>query len=190
MDSADLFEDLHSLEDSFYQEGYDAGAADGSRAGRIEGRVFGLEKGFEKFVALGRLSGQSKVWMQRLHTIGEEHSGENNVHAANAELPSLMENPRLRKHITTLRDLVDPDTYDTRNNEDAVADFDNRYKRAKAKVKVIEKIVGEDVRSLESVDDLARVSNTRPDLRISSEQAQEKNMEDFGRDLARATDSI
>lgn len=62
-------------------------------------------------------------------------------------LPPLPKNPRLEKHITTLLSLVDPLTLPTENTEDAVADFDDRLKKAAAKVKIIERIIGEDQQS-------------------------------------------
>ncbi|KAF2002626.1 hypothetical protein P154DRAFT_520750 [Amniculicola lignicola CBS 123094] len=58
-------------------------------------------------------------------------------------IPPLPPNPRLQKHISTLHALSDPPTFSTSNTEDSVADFDDRFKRAGAKVKVIERIVGE-----------------------------------------------
>ncbi|ORY09136.1 hypothetical protein BCR34DRAFT_568851 [Clohesyomyces aquaticus] len=58
-------------------------------------------------------------------------------------LPCLPENPRLQKHISTLHALTEPLTFSTLNTEDAVADFDERVKRAGAKVKIIERMVGE-----------------------------------------------
>src|SRR5882762_2032425 len=62
----DPFESVLDLEETYYQEGYDLGVADGSRAGQIEGRVFGIEKGFEKFAAMGMLHGRAAVWASRL----------------------------------------------------------------------------------------------------------------------------
>ncbi len=43
-----------------------------------------------------------------------------------------------------LHSLTDPLTFSTDNTEDAVADFDDRLKRAGAKAKVIERSIGED----------------------------------------------
>ena len=66
---SDPFDDLLSLEDKFYKEGYDLGVSDGERAGRVEGRLFGLEKGFEKYAAMGRLHGRAIIWAGRLPEI-------------------------------------------------------------------------------------------------------------------------
>jgi hypothetical protein len=57
-------------------------------------------------------------------------------------LPTLPANPRLDKHISTLYALTDSLTFDTANSEEAVADFDDRFKRAGAKAKIIERIIG------------------------------------------------
>lgn len=62
----DPFDSLLNLEETFYNEGYAAGVVDGERAGLVEGRIFGLEKGFEKYVRMGRLHGKAVVWAGRL----------------------------------------------------------------------------------------------------------------------------
>ena len=183
----DLFDDILGLEDRFYDEGYKLGVADGTQAGHIEGRLFGLEKGFEKYVSMGKLHGRTSVWASRLphsqelekhnvpHKKGslregvearpfspnpnnearfEKESGIGDLvdsgTAGRLPLPVLPNNPRLGKHIQTLYALVEPDSLSTQNNEDAVSDFDDRFKRAQGKVKIIEKLVGED--SLETAN--------------------------------------
>ena len=65
----DPFDSLLGLEDEFYNEGYKLGEADGQRAGHIEGRLFGLEKGFEKYLEMGKLHGRSIVWCSRLPSL-------------------------------------------------------------------------------------------------------------------------
>ncbi|KAK7565831.1 hypothetical protein IWX91DRAFT_334956, partial [Phyllosticta citricarpa] len=62
----DPFTHPQNLESIYYNEGFSLGRTDGTRAGRIEGRVFGLEKGFDKFFAMGRLGGRAGVWGARL----------------------------------------------------------------------------------------------------------------------------
>ena len=62
----DLFDSLLDLEEQYYNEGFQLGTADGTRAGHVEGRLFGLEKGFEKYLEMGRLQGRSVVWTDRL----------------------------------------------------------------------------------------------------------------------------
>lgn len=62
----DPFNSLLGLEDEYYNEGYTLGEADGQRAGHIEGRLFGLEKGFEKYLEMGKLHGRSIIWGSRL----------------------------------------------------------------------------------------------------------------------------
>ncbi|KAI9815003.1 MAG: hypothetical protein M1827_002846 [Pycnora praestabilis] len=175
----DPFESLLSLEDQFYDEGYQLGVADGYRAGRIEGRVFGLEKGFERYVAMGALHGKSAVWSGRLtkapkqreadpaplpaqhqqhkeqlssvhvggsRTVGDSGVGGESMAAEGAseqDVQALPDNPRLQRHIQTLHALTEPASLSTQNNEDAVSDFDDRLRRAGAKVKVIEKLIDE-----------------------------------------------
>ena len=129
----EIFEDVLNLEDQYFTEGYNLGVADGSRAGQIEGRIFGLQKGFEKFAEIGRLGGQSAVWDARLQIPGTKGT-----------LASLTGTERLKKHVQRLQTLTDRDTLPTENDEDAVSEFDDRLKDAKAKATLISKIVGED----------------------------------------------
>ncbi|KAJ4357886.1 uncharacterized protein N0V89_002463 [Didymosphaeria variabile] len=141
----DPFDFLLTLEDDLYTTAYAQGAADGSHAGRIEGRIFGLEKGFDKFAALGQLHGRAAVWGARLPSATTITTEKNDlVNGENeAALPTLSVNERLKKHIQMLHALTDPATFSTLNTEDAVADFDDRSKRGRAKAKIIERIVGE-----------------------------------------------
>lgn len=161
----DPFDDLLTLEDTLYTSAYQLGAQDGARAGRIEGRVFGLEKGFEKFSTLGALHGRAVVWGARIASskpkpkdegkvdtvsVTKEDDEQENKQLNNDEanqkhdiLPQLPPNPRLQKNIHTLHALTDPLTFSTLNTEDAVADYDDRTKRAAAKAKIIERSINE-----------------------------------------------
>lgn len=158
--AADPFDDILSLEEKFYDEGFQLGKADGEKAGRIEGRVFGLEKGFEKYVESGRLHGRSLVWISRSLHINNTMTNGMTVASKNEEklplptpsssgvdlcLPGLSTNARIEKHLKILYALTEPATLSTENSEDAVSDFDDRLKRAVGRVKMIERIVGEEV---------------------------------------------
>jgi hypothetical protein len=94
-------------------------------------------------------------------------------------LSPLAENGRLKKHIQMLHALTDPLTFSTLNTEDAVADFDDRFKRAGAKAKIVERIVGEagnasspDRESPEAAAGNIRVSG-------SNKKKGDNSMEDF-----------
>ncbi len=189
MKDEDPFSSLFELEETFYNEGYDLGVLDGKRVGLVEGRLTGLERGFEKYAAMGRINGKCGVWAGRLvqrslvhcneaeeeeeeeeqriigmlrqadaeeeqRTIGilrQADAGEDGKSSqpqrSNTHHPSLppfpSSNPRLAKHIRTLYALVEPASLPIENTEDAVSDFDDRFKRAEGKVKIIEKITGE-----------------------------------------------
>ena len=159
MDS-DPFDDLLGLEDKFYDEGFQLGRADGAKAGRIEGRAFGLEKGFEKYVESGRLHGRSIVWASRLaqsksivsdrreDSLGQDRD-QPTVSTRDGivkfqSLPELPHSPRLEKHLKVLYALTEPISLSTENSEEAVSDFDDRQKRAIGKMKIIERLVGEE----------------------------------------------
>ena len=159
----DPFEGLLELENTFYHEGYEVGVADGKRAGLVEGRVFGLEKGFEKFASMGRLSGKAVIWAGRLpaehardqvcddpqepRELRESRQNPSLWPAEKAShamvVPALADHLRLQKHIRTLYALVELGSLSTENTEEAVSDFDDRLKRAAGKMKMIEKFTGE-----------------------------------------------
>jgi hypothetical protein len=137
----DPFDSLLTLEDTLYTTAYTSGVSAGSRAGRIEGRVFGLEQGFEKFAALGELHGRSVVWGARALTTPTSKAETGNEES---KIPTFHPtSTRLVNNITLLHSLTDPETFSTENTEEAVADFDDRVRRAGAKAKVVERIVGE-----------------------------------------------
>jgi len=123
------------------------------KAGQIEGRTFGLEKGFEKYVESGILHGKSLVWANRVPQfqkgkyffISTSKTSES-LDDGNKPLSSLQpfpDNPRLAKHVKVLHALAESDTLSTENSEEAVSDFDDRFKRAQAKAKIIERMAGE-----------------------------------------------
>ncbi|KAF2405237.1 DUF1715-domain-containing protein [Trichodelitschia bisporula] len=171
----DLFDDILNLEDRYYEEGYQEGVQDGSRAGRIEGRVFGLEKAFEKFVAVGALHGQACVWAVQSSRVVSDSTA-----PASSQLEALPSNPRLERHITALYALSEPESLSTQNTEEAVSDFDDRYKRAISKAKVIENIIG--VRRSANVDAPEPTATRRESqpVRLAHVDPAAKNMEDFG----------
>ncbi|PLB44051.1 DUF1715 domain protein [Aspergillus steynii IBT 23096] len=160
-----LLESLLDLEEEFYQEGYDLGVSDGAKAGYTEGSVFAVEKGFEKFIELGRLYGKALVWAQRLadskpsnksdHGLTERDDSDApqraNGHEEQISLqPSIcreMSNfpssSRLAKNIDTLLELVDPASLPMQNTEEAVTDVDERLKGAIIKAKLIQRALGE-----------------------------------------------
>lgn len=169
----DPFDGLLDLEETFYKEGYDQGVADGKRAGLIEGRFFGLERGFEKYATMGQLYGRAVVWSTRLPPLQTKDEAENDHQvdlsksdeqldsgplqdvtekntqqptddvSESAVLPMLPGNLRLEKHVRTLYALAEASSLSTENTEDAVANFDDRLKRAEGKMKIIEKLTGE-----------------------------------------------
>ncbi|RDH29427.1 hypothetical protein BDQ94DRAFT_162127 [Aspergillus welwitschiae] len=162
MENNNLLESLLDLEEEFYQEGYDLGAADGAQAGYTEGSVFAVEKGFEKFLELGRLYGKALVWSQRLadsQLSGKaESDGQNNGAlesdhkqeelslldpAICKEMSSFSSSSRLAKNIEILLELVDPASLPMVNTEEAVNDVDERMKGAAVKAKLIQRALGE-----------------------------------------------
>ena len=218
----DPFDTLLNLEEHYYNEGYQQGIDDGSRAGRIEGRLFGLEKGFEKFAAMGKLHGKATIWTERLK-IGEESGTSRDPHGtsdagqtssvtvpedgnsgASGESPSgmladgdtdrtspralspLPNSERLGRHIRTLYALTEPATFSTQNDEESVADFDDRLKRAEAKARLVENIIGDKAarkRDEEMNDPVSRTASPgqRRNITLKREESRnDGNIEDFG----------
>ncbi|CCF39670.1 hypothetical protein CH063_10442 [Colletotrichum higginsianum] len=158
--SLDPFDDVLTLEDQFFAEGYRQGTEDGIQAGKIEGRSVGLAKGYEKFLESGRIHGRAVVWANRL-SLPQKGSPSTSSSAAAAaarpsdsssqqqqqpkpcSLPPLPPNARLEKNVTAAFALVEPDTLARENSDEAVNDFDDRLKRAQGKVKIIERMTGE-----------------------------------------------
>ncbi|KAL0942801.1 3-oxoacyl-(acyl-carrier-protein) reductase [Colletotrichum truncatum] len=147
------FDDVLNLEEQFFSEGYRQGTEDGILAGKIEGRSVGLAKGYEKFLESGRIHGKSVVWANRLSlpqktgvvtsSSDKEAQQQTPTELKTCSLPLLAPNARLEKNVTAAFALVEPDTLSTQNSDDAVNDFDDRFKRAQGKVKIIERMTGE-----------------------------------------------
>ena len=155
----DPLDSLLGLEEDFYQEGYDLGTADGAHAGLIEGKLFGVEKGYEKALALGRLHGRAVVWQMRCIEETEDNSAASRPSSratssakdgnglSVTDLPKIKANPRLRKHMDGLATLTNSSAISPHNDDQAVAEFDERLARAHAKAKLITSIIGEKLNS-------------------------------------------
>jgi hypothetical protein len=118
-----------------------------------------VEKGFEKFVEMGRLYGKALVWAQRLadsklsesldsseqplcQTVATDTlSLEPSICKGMPSLPS--HSARLVRNLETLLELVDPASLNMSNTEDAVNDVDERLKGAAVKAKLIQRAMGE-----------------------------------------------
>ncbi|KAJ6131039.1 hypothetical protein N7523_001499 [Penicillium sp. IBT 18751x] len=151
-----LLDSLLDLEEQFYNEGYELGAADGAKAGYTEGSVFAVEKGFEKFVEMGRLYGKALVWAQRLADSKSPKTSQQPLSQSvttdslslepsiSKDMPSLpSHSARLIRNLETLLELVDPASLDMTNTEEAVNDVDERLKGAAVKAKLIQRAMGE-----------------------------------------------
>jgi hypothetical protein len=162
----DPLDDLLNLEENYYQEGYRLGEADGTHAGLVEGKLFGVEKGFERAMDMGRLSGKAEVWRRRFTATTASSSHPTPMSSSSKPeisteqiptwpaldawtslsvngLPPLAANARLGKHIDNLLSTTDSASLSSANSDDAVAEFDEHLAKATAKAKVISNIIGE-----------------------------------------------
>jgi hypothetical protein len=149
----DDLDDLLELEDGFYQEGFDAGVADSEHAGLVEGKIFGIEKGYDKVLDLGRLHGRALVWQHRLKDnptdvilTGSHHEGMTASREATeawVAMESLPKNSRLDKNIQTLLALTAPSKLPTDNSDESVEQVEDALSKSKAKSKIISATTGE-----------------------------------------------
>ncbi|KAL6253181.1 hypothetical protein RBB50_000903 [Rhinocladiella similis] len=157
--ASDPFDEILELENDYYKEGYDAGVTDSRYAGMIEGKVFGIEKGYEKAIELGKLHGRALVWQSRLvqqpgadstQPIPQHESlkaprfpAAQKLDESVTALTHLSHTTRLRRHVDALQSVTDGTTVARDNSDEAVTEFDDRVTKASAKAKVIANIVGE-----------------------------------------------
>jgi hypothetical protein len=94
-------------------------------------------------------------------------------------LPPLPLTTRLTTHISLLHGLTDPLTFSTLNEEEAVADYDDRFKRASAKAKMIERIVGEKDGVEGEKEKGGASSKGSHSMKVMKEKKEEGNIEDF-----------
>lgn len=156
--SDDLFEDVLDVEDNFYQEGFDAGVADGQHAGLVEGKIFGIERGYDKALELGKLHGRALVWKRRQQSaassttsvtnaasvdLGQANLEDDTVSQALASLTALPKNTRLEKNIEALLALTDSTQVPTDNTDESVEKLEDLTAKATTKAKVIATTVGE-----------------------------------------------
>lgn len=138
---SNAFDKVLGLEEEFYEGGFRQGYEDGVKAGRIEGRTFGLENGFAKYVESGRIYGKSLIWANRSPRF--KKMDPTPTSETSPRLPQLPDNQRLVKHLKVLHAVSESASLSTENSEEAVSDFDDRLKRAQAKAKIIERMIGE-----------------------------------------------
>ena len=161
--SDEILDSVLDLEDASYQAGFDEGKADGAEAGYTEGKIFGIERGYQKALEMGKLHGRALMLNACLSdpnpipehaispsvvatddvTASESRPDDGNTASGMPSLPSLPENPRLKKHIETLLRLTDILTLSVENSDKAVDEFDDRMKKAIAKAKVIDKLIAD-----------------------------------------------
>lgn len=161
--SDDILDSVLDLEEASYQAGFDEGKADGAEAGSAKGIAMGIEKGYQKALEMGELHGRAKMLNACLTdpvprpgkaegqtavapSVASTHDPEredDETAPTLPHLPTLPANARLKKHVETLLKLSDPRTLATDNSDEAVAQFDDRMKKAVAKAKVIDKLIAE-----------------------------------------------
>lgn len=158
--SDNILDSVLNLEEVSYQAGFNEGEADGAKAGYAEGKIFGIEQGYQKGLEMGKLHGRALMLNASLSepnsmsegaigpclvnsTTSDSKARNDQFFSVMPDIPTLPENPRLKKHVETLLKLTDPDTLSVGNSDEAIDEFDDRMKKAKAKTKVIDKLIAE-----------------------------------------------
>lgn len=152
----DLLGDLLELEDGFYKEGFEAGVADSAYAGMLEGKIFGIEKGYDKALELGKLHGRGLVWQQRQRPdsqIKAESSSQtlsgspsatpSSLRDALSAMNSLPKSSRLEKNIESLVSLSEPKDVPNDNSDESVGQVEDAIAKSKAKAKMVAITAGE-----------------------------------------------
>ncbi|KAK6498037.1 hypothetical protein TWF506_004281 [Arthrobotrys conoides] len=181
----DLLDAVLNLEEDYYNLGHAEGSLAGATAGRLEGRAFGIEKGFEKYLALGIIKGRTKVWQSRTSPSLPSVSSSSSSSFDTQKI--IITNPRHLKHLELLQTLST--TPPIRNEEDDVEEVDDRIRRGKAKVKILENTLregvpvhedGEDGDAIEVEKDGSRAPRKlRSGVAISGATGLETEFEDF-----------
>lgn len=146
-DLATAFNSLLDLETHHYDLGHAAGLRDGLAAGGAEARLFGLEQAFARFGTMGALAARCCVWTARCESARSDDSDHKDTTASTAASttwPPLRAPARLAQHLTTLHALTDLRTLGATNEDADVGDFDERLRRAQAKARIIERLLGEE----------------------------------------------
>lgn len=174
---SDILDSVLELEEASYQIGFIEGEADGATAGYEEGKVFGIERGYQKGFEMGRIHGRAlmlNACLSEPNPMSEDVTGpspvkteppdrateDHQIASVMSNLPTLAENPRLKKHAETLLKLTNPNTLSVENSDNAVAEFDDRMKKAAAKAKVMSRSLPEPYNTIVSGD--SAETTTRP----------------------------
>ncbi|KAK6518927.1 hypothetical protein TWF281_003619 [Arthrobotrys megalospora] len=186
----DLLDAVLNLEEDYYTLGHAEGSLAGATAGRLEGRAFGIEKGFEKYLTLGIIKGRTKVWQARIPTSTSTSTSTSTPptsesSSTSTNLPQLcpLQNPRQIKHISLLQSLTTHPPI--RNEEDDVEEVDDRIRRGKAKVKILENTLKESVPDDNDDDEEeeekhgGKLSKKSAGIAISGATGLETEVEDF-----------
>ncbi|KAK9466793.1 hypothetical protein V1512DRAFT_192213, partial [Lipomyces arxii] len=122
-----LFDDVLSLEESFYNEGYNNGIKDGEKAGTSEGKQFGLETGFQRFLTLGIVQGRCEIWNKQ---------------------------SKQSRQLQVLTEMIA--AVDVSNTEHAVDEFSKTIKTVRNRVKVVQRLMKDPV-TVDLEDDAVKV---------------------------------
>lgn len=144
----DPFDSLLNLESTYESQGYADGLRDGKAQAHVSAKLFGIEKGFEKYVVMSRLRWRAErlaveyaVPVNSILPTGPADEGSESTDVGLGGAGGGQKPPsRLQKHVATLLALTSVKTLDYNNTDAAIGDFDERLKRALAKVKVIERM--------------------------------------------------
>ena len=134
-----------SLEDAYYNAGYEEGSAVGHEQGLIEGRIYGSEVSYERFFAVGLLYSRVAIW--KMDRVGQD---------------------RILKHIAKVEDILRRIPLD--NGETAEGeDYETLFALAVSKTKVITSLCGESNLTKQGIVQASSSDRTSHDLEDGAE---------------------
>lgn len=149
---------LLDLESTYEAQGHADGLRDGRAQAHTSAKLFGLEKGWEKYLPMAQLRWRAERYAEMYGVpidpaIALSTPGSSSSPSSADSKPVAMQSDdtrqqqhasRLQKHITTLLALTSANTLTYLNTDEAIGDFEERLKRAQAKCKVLERMLGGD----------------------------------------------
>ncbi|KAG7750984.1 hypothetical protein KL912_000117 [Ogataea haglerorum] len=142
------FDSLLNLENQYYQEGFLEGQLEGSKQQFLEGKQIGIQTGFQRLLVLGQYKALVAIWIDQ--TQQKIDAG-----AITDDKGKPRQFSKLLQSLTELQMLIDTLFENGRaqvtNNDSDVEKYENVLKRARAKMRSVCPIFGENYNDIEEI---------------------------------------